>query len=207
MPALRDVVAAMSAAAKENLVSTGFRKRDGDLFTYKLSDHALGWVGLNRSTYNNRGPLDVNPVIGVRDQEVERLLAECLGERFHPYLPPTVSRPLGYLMPAQWIVTWTFETLESVPEQARDMTEAIVTYGVPFMRDISSRDALIATMRRQPANAMFFDRLPVALWLEGATEEASAMVAQMMAKVWNRSDVWSERYRRFASGFQTRMRE
>src|SRR5262249_52463542 len=148
----RDIIAAMSAAAKDNLVDAGFRKRTGDIFTRDLGDHALGWVGLNRATYNNRGPLDVNPVIGVRDQEVERLLAELLGERFHPYLPPTVSTPLGYLMPIQWIVTWTFETLDSVPSQAKDMTEAILTYGLPFMRDTSSRDTLIAMMRRQPEN-------------------------------------------------------
>jgi hypothetical protein len=202
MTPLRDIIAAMSAATKERLVRAGFRKRADDNFTLDLDHRTQGSVALNRATYHNRGPLDVNPVIGIRDQEVERLLAELLGERFHPYWPSTVSRPLGYLTPAQWIVTWTFETLESVPMQAEDMTQAILTYGIPYMKESSSRDAFIETMRAQPANEMFRYRLPLILWLEGSTEEASAMVDRRMAEVWNRADATAPHYRRFADRFR-----
>jgi hypothetical protein len=146
-------------------------------------------------------------VVGVRDQELERLLAELRGERFRPYLPPTVSTPLGYLMPEQWYKTWTFETLESVPEQAKDMTEAIVAYGVPFMQQTSARDTLIATMRRRPANEMFFYRLPVALWLEGASEESCEVVANALARIGNRYDDEAQRYRRFADRFRQLVKE
>lgn len=68
------------------------------------------------------------------------------------------------------------------------MTEAIVTYGVPFMEATISRDALIPTMRREPGNEMYLYRLPVALWLEGATEEARAVVASALARIGNRDD-------------------
>jgi hypothetical protein len=41
MAMLRDIIAAMSAAAKEDLIHAGFRKRSGDIYTRELDDHAL----------------------------------------------------------------------------------------------------------------------------------------------------------------------
>lgn len=79
------------------LAELGFKKRAGDVFTVDLDEDVLGWLGLNRATeHRPAGEVEINPVVGVRHQVVERIVAECRGEKFHAYQPPTVSTPLGY---------------------------------------------------------------------------------------------------------------
>ena len=54
------------------------------------------------SRHQAAGSVEVNPVIGIRHQAVERLVAELRHEKFHSYLPPTVSSPIGYVMPDEY---------------------------------------------------------------------------------------------------------
>jgi hypothetical protein len=94
---------------REPLELIGFRKRGPGIFTITLADGVLGWLGLN---YANRhrpeGHVAIHPVIGVRHQAVERLIARLCREEFHEYLPPTISVPIGYVMPASRDMIWEF---------------------------------------------------------------------------------------------------
>jgi hypothetical protein len=205
MTPLRDIIAAMSHTAKSELVALGFRKRTGEVFTLDLGDDALGWLGLHRSTYNNRGPLDVIPVIGIRDQAVEHLVADLLDERRHAYNPPTVLTPIGYLMPEQTYLAWRVPSLAEVPGRVRAMVEAIQTYGITFMQANASREALMAIMRSRPESERYFYRLPVALWLSGQPHEAAVELARAKAQMDQRTDAAAERYRRFAEAAARRL--
>ena len=64
------------------LVKSGLKKRAGHVFTLEIAAGVLGWLGLNRAT-KHRGPGEVesSPVVGVRFQEVERLVAACRGDQ------------------------------------------------------------------------------------------------------------------------------
>ena len=74
------------------LAELNFRKRAGQIFTAEITDDVLGWLGLNRATRHcPAGEVEINPVVGVRHQGVERIVAECRGEKFHAYQPPTRS--------------------------------------------------------------------------------------------------------------------
>lgn len=76
-------------AALPLLANIGFRKLAGDVFTLALTPDVIGWLGLNRATqHRGLGEVEINPVVGVRFQEVERLVAECRGEKV-PCLPAT----------------------------------------------------------------------------------------------------------------------
>ena len=122
-----------------------FKKRTRDVFTLDLAPGVLGWLGLNRATqHHTPGAVEINPVVGVRFETVERLVAECRGEKFHAYLPPTVSSPIGYVMPQKQYMGWVFSPGRS-DEAATDMTDAIAADGVAFMHSIVD----LAELRRR----------------------------------------------------------
>lgn len=198
MTPLREIIAAMSHEAKVELVAMGFRKRTGDVFTQDLGGEMLGRIGLIRATYNNRGPLDVTPAIGIRDQMVERRIAELLGEHFHPYNIATVSTAVGYLMPEQTYRMWRIASLADVSAQVQAMVEAIEDYGIPFMRANASRQELIRIMQRAPLYEPYFYHLPAALYLEGRSSEAAVELARVASWIGDRTDLAAERFRRFA---------
>ena len=78
----------------------GLKKHADSVYTLDLSPGILGWFGLNRATRHRApGEVEINPVVGVRFQEVEQLVSALCGEKFHSHIPPTVSSPLGYVMP------------------------------------------------------------------------------------------------------------
>lgn len=205
MKHLREIIAAMSQEVKAELIELGFRKRTGDVFTRDIGGEMLGRIGFIRATYNNRGPLDVTPVIGIRDQEVERRIAELLDERFHHYSSATVSTPVGYLMPEQTYRLWRIASLAEVPRQVRDMVTAIENCGIPFMQANASHEALVAIMKRAPAYEPYFYRLPVALWLIGRPRETAAEVARIAARIGDRTDAAAQRYKQFADALTRRL--
>src|SRR5690606_27740771 len=96
--ALKEIRSRVLELVRAELAGLAFEKRAGDIFTRDLTSEVLGWIGLNRATRGRPGVLEINPVVGVRHQPIERLLAELRGEKAHPYVPPTLSVHLGYLM-------------------------------------------------------------------------------------------------------------
>lgn len=97
-------------AVRGPLAELGFRKRAGGIFTVDLEPDVLGWLGLNRaSEHQPSGSFEVNPVIGLRLQRVEREVARLTSQPFHQYIPPSASSPLGYLMPEARYRAWQLQ--------------------------------------------------------------------------------------------------
>ena len=188
------------------LTGLGFRKRAGNVFTLDLAPNVLGWLGLNQATkHRAAGEVEINPVIGVRFQNVERLVAECRGEKFHAYQPPTISSPLGYLMPQKEYKAWVF-TPESSEEMATDMAHAITAHGVAFMRTVVD----LAELRRLLRDGFGFDhqlvyRRPAAALVAGEPEQARALVDESLAALGARTDLAAAEFRRFATSFRSRL--
>lgn len=187
------------------LAKNGFRKRAGDVFTLDVAPGVLGWLGLNRATRHGAPTeVEVNPVVGVRFQNVEQLVAECRGEKFHAYLPPTISVAIGYLMPERSYRSWTLGP-DCSDMSAIAMVAAIVDYGIPFMRSNSN----IAVLRqRLEANCGFEHQLiyrrPAAALLAGDIEQARVLLDSSLAIISDHADLAATAFREFAETFRRR---
>ena len=92
-----NLISSVSRLATHELENVEVHKRAKDVFTRELTSKVIGWIGLNRAFRKKDQVLEINPVVGVRNQALEKLLAALLNEEFHPFVPPTISINLGYL--------------------------------------------------------------------------------------------------------------
>lgn len=202
------LVAEASAEWKKALASAGFKKRSGEVYTRQVAEDVLGWLGLNKAVNRQDGLLEVNPVVGVRDQALERVVAEMLGEKFHEYAPPTVSVHLGYVMPEDRYRPWLFGGDMSVEGVVGEMVAAILSYGVPFMDGLSSLKAVVDSMsgnRAGIADQLAFRR-PVGYLLLGDNVSAREALGSWLERIGDRQDLAAKRFRGFADAFERRLR-
>lgn len=188
------------------LAELGFKKRTGAIFTMELTANVLGWLGLNRATRHRQpGEVEVNPVVGVRHQDVERLVAELRGERYHSYLPPTVSIPLGYLFPEPRYRSWVLAPKGS-ELTAREMVSAIVEYGIPYMQStIDLRQLCRELDRKDGFENLLVYRRPVAWFLSGDKLTAGQILEQSLAEIPDRKDAAAIEFRRFGEKLRGRL--
>ncbi|TXK17717.1 hypothetical protein [Homoserinibacter sp. GY 40078] len=175
----------------------GFRKRAGSVFTIDIADDVIGFLGYNTaSEHTLPGNFAVNPVIGIRNQELARVVSELRGERFHPYAPPTVSSPLGYLMPDPEFRVWYLGP-DSPTADGREMVDAIVNYGIPYMKSGATLPRLLPLIE---ASSDFLTRYyhPVALGLLGEVTRAQRVLHGLDEDLAHLSDPASTRYREFS---------
>jgi hypothetical protein len=123
---MRDLIDAFGAEAVAHLKQAGWRKRAGWIFTRELDEEFLLWLGLNRATKYH--PLGINPVVGIRYQPLERLLAELRGAKPHTYIPPTISTPLGYLTDENRYLELKVSRVEEAATVALELTRLVETY-------------------------------------------------------------------------------
>ena len=179
----------------EQVKSLGFKKREGEIYTCEAAEGFLGWLGLNRAI--RAGVIAINPVVGVRCQELERLLSDLRGEKAHSYVPPTISSPLGYLMPEQNFRQWFFETAEDL-SQVQDLVVAFCDYGIPFIRSTVSVDALQQRFESRldaiEPNGTY--RLPLVMAMRGEKTAALQICEDILGGMGN--PITADAYRRFA---------
>jgi hypothetical protein len=182
----------------------GFKKRLSYTFTLDLAPDIVGWLGLNQAT-EHRYPreVEINPVIGVRFQAVERLVAECRGEKFHSYVPPTISKPLGYLMPERTYKGWLLGPGHS-EQVAIDMVNAIASHGVAFMRSVGDLAELRRYLERgfAPLEEQLAQRRPAAALLAGDVEQARALMDAAVTALGTRTNGAAAELRAFAEAFR-----
>jgi hypothetical protein len=187
------------------LAQLGFTKRTDGIFTFDLAPGVLGWLGLNRvDRYREPGEVQLCPVVGVRFQEVERVVAECLAMKVHAYAPPTMSSPLGYVMPEKRFTGWDF-TPGAYDGVAVAMTNAIAVHGLAFMHSIVDLAQLRARLDVLPGMAEQSDvRRPVAAMLAGDVERARTLLDEKLTAIAARTDGAARDFRRFAEAFRGR---
>ena len=183
----------------------GFEKRAAKVMTKELSADVLGWLGLNTATkHQKKGVVEINPVIGVRHQEVERVVAELRGEAFHAYQPPTVSTPLGYLMPESRYRGWVVDA-EAADDPLDDLVEALTTYAVPFMESAASMSRLCELLDEGLGHDhQVVYRRPVAWQLAGDSDRSIEAIDSAEADLGDRRDAAADELRAFVSAFRDR---
>jgi hypothetical protein len=206
--AARTLIDRVGDVAREDLAALGFKKRTGQTYTIDLGEGMLGILGLNSATeHQHKGVVGVNPIIGLRHQEVERMVAELRGTPFNAYHPATVNTPLGYLMPGNRYVEWTIDTNGStLSRQVKDMVEAVRAYGLPFMKE----NRTLESVRRLLDEGIGYDhqlvyRRPVAYLLAGEERLAREILDASVARLGERTDAAAQQLRQFAEALRPRL--
>jgi len=193
---------------QDRLVVFGFQKRRAGIFSCPILDEVIGWIGLNTATRGRSDALEINPVVGVRNQRIERLVAELTGDAFDDLIPPTIAGNVGYLSPARRYLAYTFAESASNEEVADRLCESIKMYGLPFMKKIADLRTMIKkmqTLRFGMAEQLHY-RIPIGLWLLNEIEEAETAIATRLHTIGERSDPAALRYLSFAKELSELMR-
>jgi hypothetical protein len=208
MASIQPFMKTVFALLHRRLIALGFRKGKY-LFTLSISEDVIGTVGLNKATTGRgRGVLEINPVIGVHNLRVGRLVAELAEEeKFDGTGLCLAQANVGYLSPVSDYVPYLF--VEGTPPDslADQLVDAVKTYGLPFIRSNVPLPTLLETMHStrfgNPWNREY--GIPVALYLLGRNSEADAFLSEELIKVGSGTDPASQRFRTFASRLRAEM--
>jgi len=199
MPIPKENIKLAFSVIAEKLVALGFEKCKPDIFTMVLDDNVICWVGLNKA-FRQADTLEVNLVIGVRNQQVERTLSELLGEPFNELTPATIAGNIGYISPSNSYKPYLFSQKADFSQVAVEMASDIEVYGLQFAKAHSDLSALVEAMQiaRFGVPEQLSYRIPVALCLLGQTEKAARFVSGKLVEIGNRTDPAAQRYIGFA---------
>jgi hypothetical protein len=197
------VTTELFTAVAEPLTTLGFKKRAGGIFTKLIDDEFLGWLGLNTATEHFAGmAVRVLPVVGVRHQPTERLVAELTGQRFHAYIPPTISAPLGELSTPRRHETFVVERAN--PSESVDGMIAAIAGRAPAFIE---RNATLPALRARLDEGLTVDEVPyrraVTALLGGDVDEALALVDSTIAGLGGREDLAAVAFRRFGGNLHS----
>lgn len=172
----------------------------------EVAPGVLGWLGLTCATRHRApGEVEIMPVVGVRFQEVERVVAECRRDKVHAYTPATTLRPLGELMPGNGYRAWLLSP-GGAEAPAERMVREIEQYGLPYIRSLVDLEALRERLTNKSASEHErIYRRPVAALLAGDLADARACVAQNEAAIVGRIDLAANDIRQFDTSLLERM--
>jgi hypothetical protein len=199
-------------AIEESLSELKICRRGEGIYSFLINKEVLGWIGFNRVVNRTDKVIEINPVIGVRHQTLEKLVAELIGVKFQRYIPPTLSIHLGYLMPEQKYHPWLIQIIEpiiSVQISAQEMASAIKEYGLPFMLENANLQNLCKTMTETEFSFRehCYYRIPVAFFLLNDFENAKRYLNMILVKLKDRKDSAATLYRDFSSRLISRVDE
>lgn len=196
----KQLLAPVITVVENGLKVLGFRKTKG-VYVRSLGYGAIGWLGLNSATHRSDGRVGINPVVGVRLERIEDIVAELMGEKGARF-GPTISTPLGYLMPEARYLEWLFEpTPFDYESESQRMVKAVEVYGIPFMTENGTLESLVRNLKqlRFTSKEMAVYRLPIAHLLAGETSLAVSYVDSQVKELGDRDDLAARQYKTFAS--------
>lgn len=205
-------IASEFAQQVEQLISVrlsedGFRKSSkGGIFVKDVAPEVLCWVGLNKAGVKETG-FEVNLVVGVRHQEVERQVAALLDEPWDPVIPPTLATNVGYLSPSGRYLGLSFSRSEDVSVAVGQLCALVLEFGVPFARKLSQLPELAQALQEGrygiPQQSDY--RLPVCHLMDGSPVRSAECVRIKLERVGDAADPAAARYRHFASKLLARI--
>ena len=184
----------------DRLSKLGFDRRKPGIFSAPISDGVIGWVGLNKAIRGQSGAVEINPVVGVRNQRIEQIVAELTGDVFDALVPPTIAGNLGYLTPKRRYLSFRFEEANANEDIADQLCQMVNAHGLPFMKRAADIKILVDTMEtlRFGIPEQLKYRIPVGYWLLGSGVKAKAFMATKLAEIGARTDQAAIRYLRFS---------
>jgi hypothetical protein len=203
-PLLREI----ERTVGELLAALGFRKHlGGGILTLDLGNGIIGWIGLNHASYPNWG-YKINPIVGVRHQELERLRAEMNGNKPHQYLGPTLATSLVQLM-GGWRpgLGWEFPGSRPVLPVAKSLVEDLREYALPYFAAHDSLEKLTPAIRHGIDPDTAPQRLAIAHLLAGRPDEGERILTAELAKLGTSTSGWAMQVHAFVEGYRRYVRE
>ena len=204
MPVSTDMQTVMRLLANR-LVASGYRKSKLGIFIKTGGPGLLMWLGLNRA--KRSGLVEINPVVGIRHQGVEGLVAELNGEKADQVVPATAAMNVGYLSQADRYREFLFGGGRPDDEVASELTNTVLSAGTRFLHENEDLTGLINTLstskRLNPEQTAY--RLPVALFLAGSADEAVEALYARLGQIAGRMDPAGTRYVTFAARLRDRI--
>ena len=129
----------ITTAVSAGLRALGFEKQK-HRFSKRIDKDRLGWCGLNIARKNISG-IGVNPVVGLAFDPVENFIKKIIPE----HREGTFRSSIGYLMPERRYLEWviSLHSPNDVEAKAKEIVTAVALYGLPFMNQFSSLEAVI----------------------------------------------------------------
>lgn len=197
----KDFTKSVLASVQRELSSLGFEKRKAGILVLKITADVIGTVGLNIASGHGAGVLEINPVIGVRNQQIERLVAELSGDTFDELVPPTLAGNVGYLSPENRYAPFLFTVDLEIGDVARQLCHAVEMHGLPFQREVANLASLVDAMQTARFGIPFVTeyRIPVGLLLLGDYSQAKGFLVAKLSEIGRRGDPAAIRYKNFAA--------
>jgi hypothetical protein len=203
----KDFTKSVIASVQQELGTLGFEKRKAGILALKVQADVLGTVGLNTATGRGAGVLEINPVVGIRNQQIERLVAELSGDAFDEVIPPTLAGNVGYLSPENRYLPFLFTVDGGVEDIARQLCDAVRMHGLSFIKKMTNLATLVDAMQTVRFGIPFVTeyRIPVGLLLLGDHSKAKGFLTSKLAEIGTRGDPAAVRYKNFAAKLSERL--
>ena len=184
------------------LAGLGFKKNKDGIMLVELDHGVSGWIGLNSSSRQAPGIVDVNPLVGVSHEGLERSISNLEGDEFVPGRG-SIGTNIGYLGSKKTFGSYTFADESTFDQVSDELVEDVKTLGLPFMRAHTSLPVLLEDMlaHRYTLHRVRY-QVPVALGLLGRYAEGLSFLEAELVKCASMTDPATERFRSFADRFR-----
>ncbi|MBY5162872.1 hypothetical protein [Salsipaludibacter albus] len=187
------------AALQPPMEAIGFAKviHDGVFVGGQHGDFTPS-VGMNSAIESEDAVCAILPILGVAHRPTLERLAELTGVRGWK-TGVVVSLPIGSVMPEEPFARWKFND-GNLAGQARSLTEAVESYGVPWMGRMADLDAMRLELDDGASHHVEY-KLPVVLDLLGRTDEARTHVEAQLIRLADATHLKAQQHRAFAERF------
>ena len=199
----RKFLKAIDDACENALLELGFKRPRRGTIYLEIKSGFLGWVGLN---VGNHGDIvNINPNIGIHCVDVMRLKHDFVADKANPYKIGQISTyglPLGTQTPRD-IDAIQFHVGAPVEGEARRLSLLIGEYGVPWMLEHASYDALIPLLEKDFAHLPNYpERLAAMYYFAGDISKAISFTNEVRKQLETEGDeAGLEHFNRFATPF------
>lgn len=175
-----------------------------------LSSRYTGWVALSAKSLadpGEPGAVLVTPRVGLRDEEVSRLVAELRGlAPDDPEAPghSLVIKDLSSLIPRRGSQPqeWTARTEAEAGDTARRIADDIESAAIPYLVSKAWPEAYYEEFTEQVWRLLWPHEAAVAHMLRGDAEEAKRMLLTIARPVSQQPTSWAEQDRKAAAFFR-----
>lgn len=198
----QDFESFVAARCEAKLAEAGVRWTAEGTREIDLSPEFSGWVGFPVEKLKGaprRTAFRVNPMVGVRDREVGKIVAELQGlPQSDPAARPhyVVIEWLRSLIPGrsslppEWVASAEEDEVDRV---ARQVAEDVVSAGFPHMRALASPDAYYEAFKSAPRKITRPRESAVTYMLHGELDEARRMLERLARPVSQNPLVWADK--------------
>jgi hypothetical protein len=156
----------------DNLLGNlGYKRKKHHIYINEIKEEVIGWISLPIERRLKGNLLTISPMIGLRNQAIEKTIANISGWKYDPIIPPTVSINIGYLTPKKWLLNYIFNSEQTARniQSAIEMINEVKNTGVKFIESNVSLNNLCSTLEDEkfymPAQSEY--RLLCAYYLLG----------------------------------------